>query len=362
MNETFPGRLGLQQRVLPSYRVPFFDMLAEACKNGLGVFAGKPRSVEAIASGELHTARQFTARNIHLLRGPFYLCYQRGITDWLETWNPDALIVEANPRYLATSSAVKWMHARGRKVIGWGLGAPPLSGPLAGMRRARRLVFLSQFDGLIAYSQRGAEEYAAMGFPRENIFVAPNAAAARPKGEPARRPAQLEKPTVLFVGRLQARKRVDSLLRACADMPEPKPRLLIVGDGPERDRLEYLASRIYPPAQFAGAKHGRQLEPYFGEADLFVLPGTGGLAIQEAMTHGLPVIVAKGDGTQDDLVRDGNGWQIPAEDEQALIEALRRALSDVQRLREMGRESFRIVDEEINLEKMVQAFVAALKV
>jgi glycosyltransferase involved in cell wall biosynthesis len=155
---------------------------------------------------------------------------------------------------------------------------------------------------------------------------------------------------------------VDSLLRACADMPEPKPRLLIVGDGPERDRLEYLASRIYPPAQFAGAKHGRELEPYFGEADLFVLPGTGGLAIQEAMTHGLPVIVAKGDGTQDDLVRDGNGWQIPAEDEQALIEALRRALSDVGRLREMGRESFRIVDEEINLEKMVQAFVAALKV
>ncbi len=361
MNSTFPGRLGLQQRVLPNYRVPFFDMLAGACQGGLGVFAGRQRAAEGITSGEVHTARQFTAQNIHLLRGPFYLCYQRGFTDWLQSWNPEALIVEANPRYLATPSAVKWMHAHRRKVIGWGLGAPPLSGPLAATRRARREGFLCQFDALIAYSRRGADEYAAMGFPREKIFVAPNAAAGRPKSKPAHKPLHTEKPTVLFVGRLQARKRVDSLLRACAAMTEAKPRLLIVGDGPELGSLESLAKRIFPEAEFAGAKHGDELEPYFVEADLFVLPGTGGLAIQEAMAHGLPVIVAKGDGTQDDLVRDGNGWQIPPEDEKALLDTMLRALSDTGRLREMGEESFRIVDEEINLEKMVEAFVGALK-
>ena len=42
---------------------------------------------------------------------------------------------------------------------------------------------------------------------------------------------------------------------------------------------------------------------HFAGADLFVLPGTGGLAVQEAMSYALPVIVAKGDGTQEDLVR-----------------------------------------------------------
>ena len=102
------------------------------------------------------------------------------------------------------------------------------------------------------------------------------------------------------------------------------------------------------------------LKPYFAEADLFVLPGTGGLAVQEAMSHGLPVIVAKGDGTQDDLVRPENGWQIPPGDESALVSTLHEALSDVSRLRKMGAELYRIVSQEINLEKMVEAFVGAL--
>ncbi len=42
------------------------------------------------------------------------------------------------------------------------------------------------------------------------------------------------------------------------------------------------------------------------------------------------------------------------------MDALRDALSDVHRLRQMGQESFRIVREEINLETMVETFVRAL--
>jgi glycosyltransferase involved in cell wall biosynthesis len=135
---------------------------------------------------------------------------------------------------------------------------------------------------------------------------------------------------------------------------------VIVGEGPARDELSALANRVYPTAEFVGPKHGAELTRRFREADLFVLPGTGGLAVQEAMANGLPVIVAQGDGTQDDLVREKNGWQIPPDDHDALVQALRTALSDVARLRSMGQESYRIVSEEINIEKMVQSFVAAL--
>ena len=356
----FPGRLGLQQRVLPNYRVPFFDMLAQACEGGMSLFAGMAREEEAIASADLsRIAYCVRADNVHLFRGPLYLCYQRGMIDWLEKTDPDALIVEANPRYLATSSAVTWMRARGRKVIGWGLGSPPLSGPLSGFRQTRRIHFLNQFDALISYSRRGADEYAALGFPREKIFAAMNAVAPKPAFQVSRSTFH-EMPHILFVGRLQTRKRIDWLLRACAEM-QVKPRLVIVGDGPQRAALEALAREVYPAAEFAGAKHGAELKPYFAEADLFVLPGTGGLAVQEAMAHGLPVVVAKGDGTQDDLVREGNGWQIPPEDYGALVRVMREALSDVGRLRRMGAESRRIVAEEINLETMVETFVRALE-
>jgi len=121
---TFSGRLGLQQRVLPDYRAPFFELLAEACQGGMSLFAGAARASEGIQPiYHLHGSKYVLAHNIHLLGGPLYVCYQRGLMDWLTTWDPQALIVEANPRYLSTPAAVKWMHQRGRKVIGWGLGS-----------------------------------------------------------------------------------------------------------------------------------------------------------------------------------------------------------------------------------------------
>jgi len=353
----YSGRLALQQRVLPSYRVPFFDLLAQSCAS-MSLFAGKPRPIEMIAGGKPQLAQYREAKNIHWFGGAFYLCYQQGLINWLEECNPDSLIVEANPRYLATSSAVQWMHARGRKVIGWGLGSPRLSPPFAGFRQRGRLSFLSQFDSLLAYSQRGADEYAALGFPREKIFVAHNSVSAKPTLNVKRLTFNVQ-PVILFVGRLQPRKRVDYLLRACAEV-KSKPRLIIVGDGPERAALESLAKDVYPAAEFVGAKHGAETQPYFAEADLFVLPGSGGLAVQEAMSHGLPVIVAKGDGTQDDLVREGNGWQINPEEYGALVSTMQNALSDIARLRTMGAESYRIVSEEINIQKMADVFVDAL--
>jgi len=358
----FPGRLAIQQRVLPVYRAAFFDLLASACDGGLSVFAGRPRPDEAIEVGELKVAVPAEARNFHFLDGPLTLCIQAGLLGWLAHWDPAALIVEANPRTLTTSRAVRWMRAHNRPVVGWGLGAPPPFGPLAGVRSSRRLAFVKQFDALITYSRRGADEYAALGFPPDRITVAPNAAAARPHQSLPTRPPRFEgRPTVLFVGRLQARKRVDDLLRACAGLPDPlRPRLVIVGDGPERPSLEALAKQIYPGTEFTGARHGEQLAPYFTRADLFVLPGTGGLAVQEAMSYALPVIMGQGDGTNEDLVRPGNGWRLTGETVSTLIQALEQALSDPVRLRAMGVESYRIVAEEINLEKMVGVFTEVL--
>jgi len=363
--DNFPGRLALQQRVLPAYRAPLFDLLAQRCAGGLSVFAGQPQADEQIASADrLQIAQLVEARNRHLfgVGSSFYQCWQPGIIAWLEAWQPHALIVEANPRYRSTPAAVHWMHARGRPVLGWGLGAPALHGPLVGWRRQARLKFLGMLDGVIAYSQRGAEEYRSAGFPAGRVFVASNAAAPRPVSPPPARPSSYAtRPVVLFVGRLQARKRLDNLLQACAALPvELQPRLQIVGDGPARPELEALAQNTYPLAEFTGPRYGAELEATFAEADLFVLPGTGGLAVQQAMSFGLPVVVAEGDGTQDDLVRPGNGWRIPANDLGALKAALQEALADAGRLRSFGAESYRIVAEEANLERMVQVFIEAL--
>lgn len=361
-----PIRLGLQQRVLPAYRAPFFDHLSAAFGGGLSVFAGQPRAEEAVIPAEkLETARYYPARNLHLgsTRWPLYMCWQANLLRWLQEWEPDALVVEANSRNISTWRALSWMRARGRPVIGWGLGLPQGAGELQSLRMPGRLRFLRAFDAMIAYSRQGAEEYCRLGYRPEQVFVAPNAATPRPSGPPPSRPSAFEgRPRVLFVGRLQARKRVDLLLHACASLPPGlQPELTVIGDGPARAELEELARQVYPTARFPGALRGEALRPYFTQADLFVLPGTGGLAVHEAMAHGLPVIVAEGDGTQDDLVRPGNGWLVQPGSQEALDGALAQALSDPERLRKMGAESFRIVSEEVNFEVMAGVFVRAVE-
>lgn len=356
-------RLGVIQRVLPAYRAVFFDALAERCRGGLQIFAGQARPQEMVEEGRgPQVAEWFRARNLHLFNGTAYLCWQSGLLRWLNTWQPQVLIVEANPRYLSSSLAVRWMRARRRPLIGWGLGAQGAGSRFAVLRRAWRRVFLAQFDALITYSTQGALEYAAIGFPRERIFVAPNAAAPRPAAPPPERPVNRgTPPTVLFVGRLQERKRVDLLLRACAALPPGlQPALTIVGDGPARPDLQALADQVYPSAVFTGSLHSAELQPYFAAADLFVLPGTGGLAVQQAMAAGLPVMAAEADGTQADLIRPQNGWQLPPGDLETLTASLRDALSDVPRLRRMGQASYEIVRDEINLERMVDIFIQAV--
>jgi len=72
----------------------------------------------------------------------------------------------------STRRAVRWMHAA-TPGVGLGTGAPPLRGPLAVWRRHNRQSFLRSLDGIIAYSQRGAEEYRQIGLHAEQVFVAP---------------------------------------------------------------------------------------------------------------------------------------------------------------------------------------------
>jgi len=368
----FPGRLGIQQRVLPAYRMEFFDLLAESCKGGLSVFAGDAQPHESIpTSDELKVANYVKSSNYHFrdVQSAYYFLWQGELVNWLEKWNPDVLIIEANPRYMSTNRGVQWMQARGKPVIGWGLGAPPIESPKSfggrlsvGVRRYLRERLHKKIDVFIAYSHKGAREYQEVTGNYKPVYVASNAVSRRPIGPPLERPLQFQgEPVLLFVGRIQERKRIDNLLRACSALPEHmQPLLWIVGDGPNKESLELLAKKVYPKTDFMGRKSGAKLAELFQKADLFVLPGTGGLAVQEAMSYALPVIVAEGDGTQRDLVKAENGWLIPSNDEQSLRKTLKVALSDVAQLRQMGKRSYQIVQNEVNIEQMVNTFLKAI--
>ncbi len=355
-------RIGIQQRVLPVYRTQLFEMIAQECSAGVQLFAGAQRRGEGIAeSAALEKAVLVQAKNLYIPAFGSHFLLQRNFLDWLKKWKPECLIVEANPRNLFTPGAVRWARQNHARVIGWGLGVP--AGKIfATVKNSFWGWFLQQFDALITYSTAGKQSYSGTGFPQERIFLAPNAVAIRPEKPVLERGDHFrDRPNILTVGRMIDVKRVDTLLLACAQLPEQiQPRLTIAGDGPAREKWMDLARSVYPLASFPGDVRGECLDEYFQAADLFVLPGSGGLAVQQAMSHALPVVVGAADGTQTDLVRKGNGWILTDGGVATLALTLQDALSDIRRLRRMGRESWRIVRDEVNLEKMVDAFTGAI--
>lgn len=360
MTLRFAGRVGLIQRVKPNYRVPFFDELAGRCENGFSLATGHPLTIESIPDDlPLKVGEVFNTNNIHF-KDPsnrLYACYQKGLLGWLERTDPDVLFIEANFRYISSYAAIRWMKKKGRPVVGWGLGAKPMYGALG---RARDN-FLRGFDGVIAYSTLGAEEYKRIGVQGDKCYVAKNAVLPAPT-EPYMEKALNAPIRILFVGRLQRRKNVNKLIEALAGLEESgRLMLTIVGDGPEMVGLRSLADKLLPGTRFTGHLEGQALEQAFKEADLFVLPGTGGLAVQQAMSYGLPVIVEEGDGTQRDLVTAANGWLLKESTVDELQKAISLAIADEQRLKAFGKRSYDIAVNEVNIEKMADVFVNIAK-
>ncbi|MEV6825273.1 glycosyltransferase family 4 protein [Amycolatopsis sp. NPDC051102] len=139
---------------------------------------------------------------------------------------------------------------------------------------------------------RAAEVLAAIGLGRParvvscGIDLVHYAAPPRPADRPM---------SVLFVGRLDAEKNLDQLLRAL--VPLPHVRADLVGDGTRRQELEDLAAGLGVSGRvtFHGFVPDAELVHRYAAADVFCMPGTAelqSLATMEAMAAGLPVIAA----------------------------------------------------------------------
>ncbi|MEU6124509.1 glycosyltransferase [Streptomyces sp. NPDC047123] len=151
-------------------------------------------------------------------------------------------------------------------------------------------------------------------------------------------------PLVVCVGRLCRQKGQDVLLRAwpavAAQVPEA--RLVLVGDGPEADRLR---ARAGPRVAFAG--EAADAAPWYRAADVVVLPSRWegmALAPLEAMACARPVVVTDVDGARESLpTADRAHALVPPEDPAALSRALTALLRDTELRDALGRRGRRHV-------------------
>lgn len=168
-------------------------------------------------------------------------------------------------------------------------------------------------------------------------------------------------PVAIFVGRLEAPKRVDLLLEAWRHWAG-RGRLLIVGEGSKRAEWEAQAAQMgLEGVEFLGRRS--DVDELFRLADLFVLVSDfEGMpnALLEAMSSGLPS-VASGVGAIPELLADGAGVIVPPGSAHELAAALKSLLDDPAVRRSMGRRARQKVMDQYGLESVVDRVEAVYK-
>jgi glycosyltransferase involved in cell wall biosynthesis len=153
--------------------------------------------------------------------------------------------------------------------------------------------------------------------------------------DPARRDARLHrdlgagKRVLLWVGRISPEKGLDALAAGYAALRARRDdvQLVIVGEGPYRERLHELA----PDASFLGVKTGAELAAIYASADVFLFPShaeTFGQTVLEAAASGVPAVVSAGSGTEDAMIRDVTALSVAPGDARGFVAAVEQLLDD----------------------------------
>ena len=162
------------------------------------------------------------------------------------------------------------------------------------------------------------------------------------------------------VARLDPVKSLETFVKAVADITERRVTALIVGDGPERQRLESVADAcgVKSRVRFLGQRDDARR--WLAGCDAYVNCSTSegvSLTILEAMAAALPVIVTRVGGTPE-VVSDECSLLIPPRDSAALASAIRTVGSDPAAARAKGLAGRARVEQRFTIERMVQDYRA----
>ena len=144
-----------------------------------------------------------------------------------------------------------------------------------------------------------------------------------------------DKPTILCVGRLEARKGIEHLLRAFSRLKQsiPNARLVLIGEGGLRPKYEAFAARLgLSDVLFQGYVSDADLPAYYQRANVVCAPSTTnesfGITLVEAMASGTPVVATRMGGYAQVTTHGVNGMLVKPGDETVLAETLQQVLED----------------------------------
>jgi glycogen(starch) synthase len=225
-------------------------------------------------------------------------------------------------------------------------------------------------DAVIAITPRLGDELVADGVAPERVYVIPPGVNRRLFRGPFEDPMpHIPRPRVVFVGRLARQKGAMTLVHAARSMRTPGVHVVLVGDGPERRRLEraICSLGLERTVHITGFVHHEDIPGVFAFSDVVVLPSLYeelGSVLIEAKQLGVPAVASRTGGIPD-VVADGvNGLLVPPGDPARLADAIDELLGDEtlrQSLSTAAAESGKGYDWEVVADRVLDVYSDALE-
>jgi glycosyltransferase involved in cell wall biosynthesis len=376
-------RIAICQPVVPHYRVPVFNRLAALPDIELTVFAAMGAGSVRTASAGPSFRFDFRLDPVRPVKvGGLQFKYQDSQVEAVDPGRFDLVILMWDAHYLSLWPAILRSRMRkGPPVVLWGHG---VSKRESALRRGLRNFLGRRADAVMVYTRTVADslirEY---GFERERVFVAQNALDQAPivqarqdwEGDPGKlaefrgRHGLDPRWTLAFVSRLEPDNGLDLLLAAFAEIraSRPEAKLVIIGDGTERERLERVAGEagLADAVIFVGALFQEsEIAPWLFSAAAFCYPKNMGLSLLHGFGYGLPVVTSdnlQGHGPEIEALRPGqNGLLYRDGDASDLARQTLRLLENPVERQAMAEQAARTVRDEYTLVSMVAGFEAAV--
>lgn len=346
----------LLEAELPQHGIELHLLSGETTNNAAGRVGLKTKVVQNEAKYRFY---EYKVRGFTLRR-------TTGVVERVLDLRPDIVVCMGHVGNLTHWKLARLKSRLNYKLVAWQCGYEynPSAAKASLLRR-----FVPKFDHHLAYHSN-AKAYALQhGSKAEEITLMHNTIneeriACIPKAQAleqlrAAHPEIGQRRILLFVGAVLSEKRVEVIVDALDVMNRQDVVLVVVGDGEHLSALkDYCKGRA--DVVFTGSII-EGVGPYFDAAEVYLLPGTGGLGINEAMAHSLPIISGFADGSADDLVVDGeNGYRLREGTAQELADRIVRVIDDPVEAGRMGRVSRDWITGKFAFRAFIDRIVKAL--
>ena len=367
------------QRTLEHYRLEIFEDLSKRNGIDLNIAYSFAESGEMDLQKEKFHFSSWDLRYRHIkLPLSQELFFYHNWQKILQDVKPDYLIMEPNPKVLNIATILDYCDQNNISKIAWT--------KYAGVNNWTKSIFwknlIPKWDKYICYGSDAKEGLLEMGVSSSNLFVAQNTVPI-PMTDTELEEVRLEgqkiaaglhindMPLVVSLGTLVKKKKFDDVIKAAVTLMAEGTdfSLMIVGDGPEKSHLVHFATKCLSKAElpsdrirFIGRVPIGHDAFWLSSADVSVMGGATGLALNVSMGTGTATLIADECGSDSELLEHRtNGLRYKAGDFLDLKQNIELLIKDADLAKILGDKARKTVLNRATVPKMVDGFINAIE-